>query len=126
MIAIISIILIVAFIGALKAGITIGLDADITSYATMLSELKVIEVALWFLLAIIGRNVASAANLFNATHDSSVSMRITQEPDGSTSERMVSRWSQTPDFESAKKELKHTLLGFILVTFGLAIFYIVN
>lgn len=126
MIAIFSIILTVAFIAAIKACATIGMDADVTNYIMMLSELKLIEVALWFILAIVGRNVVLSVDRYNVSHDSSVSIQLWQKPDGSTDERVVSRWSQTPDFEPSRKTLKQTVFVFSLAAISLVMFYTLN
>lgn len=126
MIAIFSIVLTVALMAVIKAGVTIGMDADITDYMKMFSELKLIEVVMWFILAIVGRNVFLSAERYNDTHDSSVSIQLVQKPDGSTDERVVSRWSQTPDFEPSRKALKQTTFVFSLAAISLIVFYTFN
>lgn len=123
MVTIFSILLTVAFFGAIKVVVALGVDANINAYFSMLGNLPVVEVALWFAIAIAGRNVLQDAKWLNSTHESSVSSHLVEKEDGTLDEIVTSRWAQTPSYESAKKSFKQSTLCFIAAASGLTVFY---
>lgn len=118
-----SLVLSVGFIGCLKVLITAGLDADIATYFSVLSNLKVVEVLLWISLVVMGRDLVLASNIYNASHHLSHSSRISKNPDGSTTETVTSCLAQSSDFERVARRYKVTILGFVAAVFGMAAFY---
>lgn len=123
MIAIFSVLFTVAFISAVKVVFTVGLDADLSSYKAMLLDLKVVEVALWVVVAITWRSLGQVTTWFQSTSSHSISKNIVQRPDGLTTEVITSSTGQTVDHSAAQESLKRMQVAFTASVLCLAMFY---
>lgn len=126
MVAIFSVLLTVAFIGGIKVVFIAGFNADFAAYKAIFIDLHVIEVVLWFAIAIAWRNLGHAADWYHHTSSRSASSRLFTHPDSYSDERISSSISQYPDHCQSRGSLKRTLVIFTCATVSLVLFYILQ
>lgn len=114
----------VVCIGAIKLTVTQGMSGNISAYVQMLKTLSVVEVAIWFLIALSGVQAIENSLRFSNTHAHRTATRLVEKEDGTTEEIVTTSWAQTSSYDGAKKALRFSKISFVSAVTSLLFYYL--
>ncbi|GIC77144.1 hypothetical protein [Moritella sp. F3] len=121
-----GIVILVLFMGTIKVIITAGIDATVNAYITMLQDIKLVEIVLWFMVSFSLKTLSENNTRYKTTFRASSNTQREVVGDGEISETEIYHFSSTPDYDSAKRAFIISKVSFFSSCICLFIFYIFN
>lgn len=105
----------------IKSVFVLGPDASVVALMDLAKETKAVELILWVIFAIGMVNWPVVEAEYRSSFSKGRSTRMIEQPDGTLTESVMSHFSCTGDWESAKKVRRNTLIQIWVSAIGAVI-----